>query len=174
MEGSEKRFNPVLTPIKDTFFKKIGLQKCKKVYLPAFDDSMFIASPIPQTVAKEIDCERINVPFTVNGIWEALMLHVAELYLDSMQHGNYHSGDILFSPKGLAYIDQWEGVPIPNVPMIPGVEINGHSAVVTYYTWKDSEGLTEYKETILKTDKGVKWVNKQSKIILRPRIVTMY
>lgn len=30
LEGSEDRFNPVLTPIKDTFLKKIGLQKCKK------------------------------------------------------------------------------------------------------------------------------------------------
>lgn len=97
---------PSLTPVRDTLLKKLHLQKCGQKYMPAYNESMVINEIIDNKAYQQMPpiWDSISVPFTEEGIWQALLLKEASMFLPMFGHGNYHSGYFCFENEEMDFI----------------------------------------------------------------------
>ena len=170
-EDADTAYHPKLTDIRDSFWKKLNVQKCEKQWLPKYNDSMYIDTEIPSELEKDIPCDQLVVPFTEKGIWEALMLKIAYMHLPKFDHGAYKESRLILCDKDVSElvihiaIDNMEWyVGKEKVNRIEnGVSINGNCAEVKYTYWNDWQGLVKVTTKAYKDGDGIRWDDNSTK-----------
>lgn len=167
IKNSPYEYVPRLTNIRDTFLKKLHLQKCHKEYLPVYNSKMYISRPMPIALVESIPCADFAVPFNEKAIWEALMPRIAYMHLPKFGHGAYQSSKLVFEKTDLGnalsndIIDKIEN----------GVFIQGDTATIKYTYWNEWQGLVKVTHKAYRIFEGtISWdIHKEKEVIMSTR-----
>ena len=119
-----------------------------------FDKSMIIKEPIPPLASKAIPdiWEELTVPFTIVGIWQAILLNETRAMFPKGWHADYLRKTYVFSYDDMHEIirdhekdyydidhNKLESYLIEDI--MPSVKIYGEKAVASFYYWNDWYGF---------------------------------
>lgn len=167
-DNAKAEFKPKLKSVRDTFMKKIGLQKCEYQYQPKFCEDMYISTTIPIEVYKELPSiyQYLEIPFTEQGIWEAFLLNWVNILMPKLGHGNYIYKKLICNEEDLLTINKVDCSPFFNYEIFPSIVINGNEAQLTYCYWSNRKGLVKETKLVSKDGSSMKWDNNVKEHIL--------
>ena len=163
-DNANIEYCPKLKPIRNSFLKKLRLQKCEYEYQPKYVDNMYISYAIPSEVYNELPSIFSNmvIPFTEEGIWEAFMLDWASVLMPKLGHGNYINKKLILHEEDLLPIIGTYA----NEDILPHIIINGNTAQLCYCYWSNWEGLVKIDREIRKEDFTIIWNDNCHKRVL--------
>lgn len=152
--------------------------KKEKTLLP-YDDSLKITGRIyiSSMMIPEI-WDRVKVPFSPMGIWQALLLYRTPILLPKFWHMNYGKRDFVFSRQDLFDIfsakyyrlESTEGKKLKDIcfgeDILPKVLINGGNARVEYLYWNNWSGLCRSITYVTKHGDGVLFGDEEKEVLL--------
>lgn len=150
-------------------------------YIPPYSDEMYVSMMLGYKEYNQIPpiWGYITVPFTSMGIWQAYLLTKAYSLLPKKLHGKYNNIDFIFEKsdikqlmritsnlldnKDLAYLERC----LDTGELLPHVEVNGNTAIVTCTFWSAWGGLRKRITTVTKNDNTVSFGDEKFETLIK-------